>query len=167
MRTSRAFTLVEMLVVLVIAALILSLAAVVTQPDDNDVLRAEADRLSRMFEVAGAEARLTGQTLAWTAAGSRYQFWRLRSDAGWLPIAAGETLGAHALPPGMAISGVTVDNIATAASQQRLEFPPYGGVRPFVVSMALGAHRRAVVGSPVGAVSVVATEEANSAATAR
>lgn len=133
------FTLIEVLVVLLVMGLAAGLIGVIAQPDERARLKSEAERLAGLLDLAATESRLTGQAFAWTAEDASYRFWRRRDDAGWSD--AGEALRARSLPAGMAIAAL------------RIEFDPYVAA-PFEVQMSLGAARYAVVGSPVGEVSV-------------
>ena len=136
----RGFTLIEVLVVLLVMGLAAGLIGVLAQPDERTRLKSEAERLAGLLDLAATESRLTGQSFAWTADGASYRFSRQRGDAGWSDD-AGEALRARSLPAGMALSAL------------RIEFDPYVSV-PFEVQMSLGEARYAVVGSPVGEVSI-------------
>ena len=139
MKRARGFTLIELLVVLLVMGLAAGLIGVIAQPDERTRLKSEAERLAGLLDLAATESRLTGQSFAWTADGAGYRFWRRGDDAGWAD--AGEALRARSLPAGMALSG------------PRIEFDPYVAV-PYEVQLSLGESRSAVVGSPVGEVSI-------------
>jgi general secretion pathway protein H len=145
----RGFTLVEMLVVLMIMGLFMGLVSAITRPDDRAVLRLEAERLSQLLDFAAAEAQLTGKSIAWTADGSGYRFWRAADDTSWSEIRDSELLRARTLPPGMAISRFRVENMRPQGAM-RLEFAPEGSSLAFTIGLSLGAERYLVTGSPVG-----------------
>ena len=153
----RGFTLVEMLVVLMIMGLFLGLVSTITRPDDRAVLRLEAERLSQLLDFAGAEAQLTGKSIAWTADASGYRFWRLGEDSAWSEIRDSELLRARTLPQGVAVSGFRVENMRPQGAM-RLEFAPQGSSLAFTVAMSLATERYAVTGSPVGDVRIVPGE---------
>jgi general secretion pathway protein H len=153
-RDDRGFTLVEMLVVLMIMGLFLGLVTTITRPDDRALLRLEAERLAQLLDFAAAEAQLTGKSIAWTADGSGYRFWRLEEDSAWSEIRDSELLRARTLPQGMAVSGLRVENMRPQGAM-RLEFAPQGSSLAFIIGMSLGAERYAVAGSPVGDVRAV------------
>ena len=153
-RNERGFTLVEMLVVLMIMGLFLGLVSTITRPDDRAVLRLEAERLSQLLDFAGAEALLTGKSIAWTADASGYRFWRMSEDSAWSEIRDSELLRPRALPQGMAVSGLRVENMRPQGAM-RLEFAPQGSSLAFAIGMSLGTERYAVAGSPVGDVRAV------------
>ncbi len=148
-RPERGFTLIEMLVVLMIMGLFIGMVSAITRPDDRAILRIEAERLSQLLDFASVEAQLTGKSIAWTADGPGYRFWRSGDDAGWSEIRDSELLRARTLPPGVAVSGLRVENMR-AQGAMRLEFAPHGATLAFVIGMSLGAERYAVAGSPVG-----------------
>ena len=156
-RNERGFTLIEMLVVLMIMGLFLGLVSAITLPDDRAVLRLEAERLSQLLDFAAAEAQLTGKSIAWTADGSGYRFWRLDEDSAWSEIRDSELLRARTLPQGMAVSGFRVENMRPQGAM-RLEFAPQGSSLAFTIGMSLGSERYAVAGSPVGDVRVLPGE---------
>lgn len=156
-RGERGFTLIEMLVVLMIMGLFVGLVSAIVLPDDRAVLRVEAERLSQLLDLAAAEARLTGTSVAWTADESGYRFWRSGEDAEWAEIRDSELLRARALPQGMAVSGLRVEN-ARPQNAMRLEFSPQGASLAFTLSLSLGAERYAIAGSPVGEVRAVPGE---------
>ena len=160
--SARGFTLIEVLVVLMIMGLFVGLVSAIVRPDDRGLLRVEAERLAQLLDLAGAESRLAGKSIAWTAEGSGYRFWRMTGDsevsADWSEIRDSDLLRARALPPGMTISGLEVENMR-ADGPMRLEFAPYGEVLSFTIEMSLGAARYAVAASPVGELRVVPGEE--------
>jgi general secretion pathway protein H len=145
----RGFTLIEMLVVLMIMGLFVGLVSAITRPDDRAVLRLEAERLSQLLDFAAAEAQLTGKSIAWTADGSDYRFWRAAEDSNWSEIRDSELLRMRTLPLGMAISGFRVENMRPQGAM-RLEFAPEGSSLAFTIGLSLGAERYLVTGSPVG-----------------
>jgi len=165
--SARGFTLIEVLVVLMIMGLFVGLVSAIVRPDDRGLLRVEAERLAQLLDLAGAESRLAGKSIAWTAEGPGYRFWRMTGDseasADWSEIRDSDLLRARALPPGITISGLEVENMR-ADGPMRLEFAPYGEVLSFTIEMSLGEARYAVAASPVGELRVVPGEEKSSGA---
>ena len=153
----RGFTLIEMLVVLLIMGLFVGLVSAITRPDDRAVLRIEAERLSQLLDFAAAEAQLTGKSIAWTADGAGYRFWRAGEDSTWSEIRDSDLLRARALPLGVAISGFRVEGMRPQGAM-RLEFAPEGSSLAFTIGLSLGAERIVVAGSPVGDVRVLPGE---------
>jgi general secretion pathway protein H len=163
----RGFTLIEVLVVLLIMGLFVGLVSAIVRPDDRGLLRVETERLAQLLDLAAEESRLTGNSIAWTADGPGYRFWRMTGDARgfengfaqWSEIRDSDLLRARTLPQGMRISGLQVEN-SPAHGAMRLEFNPYGGTMlAYTIEMSLGAARYAVAASPIGEVRVVPGEE--------
>jgi general secretion pathway protein H len=146
-----------MLVVLLIVGLLAGLVSVVARPDERALLRVEAERLARLIGLAVAESGLTGKTMAWTADGSGYRFWRLREDTGWSEVRDADALRGRSLPEGITISGLRIESGGLQGAM-RLEFSPYGPPPPFVIELSLGAERYRVAASPMGEVRAVAGE---------
>ena len=164
---TRGFTLIEVLVVLMIMGLFVGLVSAIVRPDDRGLLRVEAERLAQLLDLAAAESRLAGKSIAWTADGPGYRFWRMTGDAeasaDWSEIRDSDLLRARTLPQGMMISGLQVENMR-AQGAMRLEFAPYSQGLSFNIEMSLGATRYAVAASPIGEVRVVPGEEISSGA---
>lgn len=150
----RGFTLIEVLIVMLIMGLFVGLVSAIVRPDDRGLLRVEAERLAQLLELAAAESRLTGKSIAWSVDGPDYRFGRYQEDTGWSEILDSELLRRRPLPQGMTISGLQVENMPVHGVM-RLEFPPYGLTHAFTIDMSLGAERYAITASPVGAIRVI------------
>ena len=167
----RGFTLVEVLVVLLIMGLLAGLVGTLARPDDRALLRLEAERLAQLLDLAAAEARFAGKSIAWTADGRGYRFWQMAGDARgfengsaqWSEIRDNDLLRSRTLPQDMMISGLQVENVP-AHGAMRLEFNPYGLTFSFTIEMSLGAARYAVAASPIGEVRVLPGEGKSSGA---
>jgi len=77
------FTLLEVLIVLVIIGVMSALVAVVAFPNNDALSERDARRLANLLELAFAEARATGQSIAWGPEESGYSFWYQSSDLEW------------------------------------------------------------------------------------
>lgn len=84
-RRAAGFTLLEMLIVLVIAGLLVSLASLSLSRNPRTDLREEAQRIALLFETASDEAQVRARPLAWqpTAEGFRFD---MRTSDGWKPL---------------------------------------------------------------------------------
>ena len=150
----RGFTLIELVVVLLIMGLFAGLVSTITRPDDRVLLRVEAERLAQLLDLAAMQSRLTGKSIAWSADGLGYRFWRFSEDTYWSEILDDDSLRARTLPQGMVIARMRVENMRSP-EHMRLEFNPYGATSSFSVEMARGAARCTVAGSPIGEVRVL------------
>lgn len=160
MRRTAGFTLIEMLVVMLIMGLMLGMVVTIVRPDDRARVCLEAERLAQLLELAAMEARFTGQPVAWTPDEQGYRFWRMTADTRWAELRDSDALRPRALPQGMRVSALQVENVPVTGDM-RLEFMPQGRVFAFTIDMALGAARCAVAASPLGEVRVSSQDEAS------
>src|SRR6201995_2470759 len=79
------FTLLEMMVVLLIAGLLVSLTAVTMTRNPRTDLNEEAQRLALLFESAGDEAQVRARPIAWQPLDGGFRF-DMRTDDGWRPL---------------------------------------------------------------------------------
>ena len=157
-RRPRAFTLLEVLVVLTIMGLVIGLVSTIVRPDDRTLACVEAERLAQLLDLAAMEARFTGQPIAWTPYGRGYRFWRMADDARWVELRDSDALRPRTLPQGIRVAAMQVENVPVTGDM-RLEFTPHGRVFAFTIEMTLGLARCAVAASPLGEVRVVSHDE--------
>lgn len=156
-KAGRGFTLIELLVVLVIMGLMVGLLSAVIRPDDRALLRVEADRLAQLLDLAASEGRLSGNSIAWTADGPGYRFWRRNGDGEWSELRDNDLLRARVLPSAMRVSSLEIENMPVRKGM-RLQFGPDDPTQSFSIQLVLGTARYAVVASPIGELSVVPGE---------
>lgn len=70
----RGFTLLELLVVIVLAGILLSIVTVSVTPDERQQLTREARRVGQLFALAADEARIRQVPIVWEADLSGYRF---------------------------------------------------------------------------------------------
>ena len=68
------FTLLEMLVVIVLAGILLSIVSINVTPDPRQQLQREAQRVGQLLGIAADEARIRQQPIAWEADLNGYRF---------------------------------------------------------------------------------------------
>lgn len=105
------FTLIELLVVLVVMGVALGLVMVQLMPDNRAQLREEASRLALLLENAGMEAHASGRSMAWSGEKSSYRFWRKNNYGEWVSINDEALFRPRALPEGMHIGEVSVEEL--------------------------------------------------------
>ncbi|MBA4143693.1 MAG: GspH/FimT family pseudopilin [Nitrosospira sp.] len=147
-KNDRGFTLIEMLIALVIIGLFAALISSKVQPDERDRLRAEADRLAQLLELAATEARMSGMPIAWKTDGVSYEFRQNRRGGGWSEMRGNDLFRGRVLPGGIKITGMMIE--AMPADAMHLEFSPHASWSAYAIKMALGRERYTVAGSPVG-----------------
>ena len=81
----RGFTLLELLVVMVIAGIVISLVAVNAAPNERGRVLDDGQRIARLFELAQEEAQLRARPIAWEADTVGWRFLQA-TPAGWAPL---------------------------------------------------------------------------------
>ncbi|MBU9323305.1 GspH/FimT family pseudopilin [Burkholderia gladioli] len=84
-RRMRGFTLLEMLVVLVIAGILVSAATLTMHRNPRTDLREEAQRVALLLESAGDEAQVRARPIAWQPTDNGFRF-DVRGEDGWRPL---------------------------------------------------------------------------------
>lgn len=127
MRCARraGFTLIELLVAMSIIAVLSTMLVFVATPGDATLARKEARRLVALLELALAETRASGQSIAWSPAPDGYAFWRMADDGDWVAFAESGPFRRRTLPGETRLLDVTVDGQPIAPGQ-RIVFSPYG-----------------------------------------
>jgi general secretion pathway protein H len=110
-RAQRGFTLLEMLIVLVIAGILVSVASLTVSRNPRTDLNEEAQRLALLFESAGDEAQVRSRPISWQPVDGGYRF-DVRTADGW------RALHDDLLAPRHWQSGVTGVSIRYAGSDQ-------------------------------------------------
>jgi general secretion pathway protein H len=119
---SRGFTLLELLVVIVLAGILLSIVTVSVTPDDRQRLAREAQRVGQLFALAADEARIRQQPIYWEADLSGYRF--VTIVAGERRLFSGDEL---------------LRERAWSEPLQKLALTPAGADRPSQVLLGPGA----------------------------
>jgi general secretion pathway protein H len=137
---ARGFTLIEVLVVVMIIAIIVSLVAVNLLPDARQSLREEGTRLALLLGHAHDEAIATGAPLAWQRTDTGYRFLERGPDRTWQPVELDASLRARALPVGVSVAAIETPAAANGGNPAIL-LSPTGVGEPFRITLALGEHR--------------------------
>jgi len=151
----RGFTLLEMLVALVVASIMLTVATLQLMPNTETVLREEAQRLAFLMENGAMSSQTGGQPLAWSGTGNSYRFWMRTKEGEWVRIEHDNLLHPRTLPEGVRIGDVSF-------SGRRIEpgslvvLSPELSAKDFRVSLLSGNLVFDVVGNGLGKVEVVA-----------
>jgi general secretion pathway protein H len=146
--TSRGFTLVELLVVMVIIGLTLGMATLNAIPSPRQDLEKEAHRLALLLQLARDEAIVRNRLVAFEANGDRYRF-MVRGDAGWEPVTRDDLLRERGFknPP----LQLVLEPAGTGNPEMlRITFGREPVDRPFVLTMATGGNTVAIRADGVG-----------------
>jgi general secretion pathway protein H len=76
--STRGFTLLELLVVIVLAGILLSVVTITVTPDDRQLLARDAERVGQLFALAADESRIRQQPMYWEADLNGYRFVTLK-----------------------------------------------------------------------------------------
>jgi len=140
--------------VLVIIAIIVTMAAVHFGPSDADRVQTEADRLSLLLESARDEAIAEGVTLGWAPDGaSAYRFWRQDAGGTWMALDDNDALRPRSLPDSMRLSNIKV-NLAPLGVEGKLVFSPSGVNSPFSLSLGTADISRQLSADPLGRITI-------------
>lgn len=164
-RTCRAdagFTLVELLVVLVIAGLAVG-AVMLTLPDGSSPVATEAERLAARLTLAGEESISRGQTIGVILTGDGYGFARFyRGD--WQRFEGDRLLGDRRFEDGVLVtltregSDIPLKPALPAKPGERvapvLLFEPFGAATPFRVTLSGDGAVATVTGDDAGQIEV-------------
>jgi len=104
---ARGFTLLEMLVVLVVASIMLSVVTLNLMPSAQTVLREESQRLALLMENGAMSSQAGGQPLAWSGTGNSYRFWMRNKEGEWVRIERDNLLHPRNLPEAVHIGDVS------------------------------------------------------------
>ena len=146
---SQAFTLIEVLVVVAIAGILISVAAVNLFPDQTQMARREAGNVALAIEHARDAAWFGGRPTAITFTDGRVREWRYAANQ-WQPDASRDA----SLGPDLRVTAMYVDGTPIQL-EDRLVFMPDGFGIPFRVALAVRGFNWGVEGDVAGAVTLV------------
>lgn len=145
-RRQTGFTLLEMLVVLVIAGLLVSLASLAVTRNPRTDLNEEAQRLALLFESAGDEAQVRARPIAWQPFDGGFRF-DMRTDDGWRPL-RDDLLGARRWEGG--VTSVSIDYPGSDVHPSRLVFGTESIDAPVQITLFSAVGQARIVGTGNG-----------------
>lgn len=151
----RGFTLLEMLVALVVASIMLSVATLQLMPTAQSVLREESQRLAFLMENGAMSSQAGGQPLAWSGTGNSYRFWNRTKEGEWVRIERDNLLHPRTLPEAVRIGEVRF-NGRRIEPGSLVVLSPELSAKDFRVSLHSSELISDVVGNGLGKVEVVA-----------
>jgi general secretion pathway protein H len=135
-RRAAGFTLLEMMVVLVIAGLLVSLTALTITRNPHTDLNEEAQRLALLFESAGDEAQVRARPIAWQPL-----------EGGWRPL-RDDLLGPRRWEGG--VTGVTISYPGSDSHPGRIVFGTEAIDVPVQITLFSTAGSATIVGTGNG-----------------
>ncbi|HEY3598574.1 MAG TPA: type II secretion system minor pseudopilin GspH [Paraburkholderia sp.] len=145
-RRAGGFTLLEMLVVLVIAGLLVAVVALAPSHNRRTDLAEEAQRLATLLESAADEAQIRSASIGWQPVDGGYRFYQRTENGKWQPL-ADDVLGPHRWSTD--VTGVSIRY--TGGDQiQRVVLGDESIDTPVTITLSSGAVRLQVVGTGIG-----------------
>ncbi|MEC4722602.1 GspH/FimT family protein [Noviherbaspirillum sp. CPCC 100848] len=148
LRAARGFTLLELLVVLIIAALLMGVVAFNAMPGERQALQNEAQRIALLLQLARDEAIVRNRPIAFEADNSRYRF-LIREENQWQLLGEDDLLREREFsraPVALSIvPAVSADN-----GPLRIVFGREPVDRPFLLTLAMGNSSVAIRADGVG-----------------
>lgn len=147
-KSARGFTLLELLVVLVIAGILLGLVSINAVPSERQALQNEAQRIALLLQLARDEAIVRNRPIAFEAEPSRYRF-LVREEKSWEPIGKDDLLREREFqrqPVALAIDLPA----AQQSTPMRIVFGREPVDKPFVLTLSSGASSVAIRADGIG-----------------
>ncbi|WP_454872838.1 GspH/FimT family pseudopilin [Paraburkholderia xenovorans] len=145
-KRAAGFTLLEMLVVLVIAGLLVSLTALTITRNPRTDLNEEAQRLALLFESAGDEAQVRARPIAWQPVEGGFRF-DLRTEDGWRPL-RDDLLGPRRWEGG--VTGVSINYPGSDTQPSRIVFGTEAIDVPVQITLFSATGSATIVGTGNG-----------------
>jgi general secretion pathway protein H len=137
-----------MLVVLLIAGLLISLASLSLTRNPRTDLNEEAQRLALLFESAGDEAQVRARPIAWEPVAGGFRF-DIRTEDGWRPL-RDDLLGQRRWEGGVTGVAITYPGSDDDAHANQLVFGTEAVDEPVQVTLFSAAGRATIVGTGTG-----------------
>ena len=145
---ARGFTLLELLVVLVIAGVLLGMVGLNAMQGERQVLQGEAQRVALLLQLARDEAIVRNRPIAFEAEPERYRF-LIRDGNKWQTLAQDDLLREREFS--RAPIGLSIDPPTSAeANPLRVVFGREPVDKPFVLTFTLGDASVAIRADGVG-----------------
>lgn len=141
------FTLLELLVVIVIAGIMLGMVSFNMMPGDRQVLQSEAQRVALLLQLARDEAIVRNRQVAFDADSERYRF-LIRDDNGWKQITDDDLLREREFKHALALS--INPPLSEGTQGFRIVFGREPVDKPFVLTLSAGDASIAIRADGVG-----------------
>lgn len=128
----RAFTLLEVAVVMLLLVIVLGIVGLKLSNNDRDEVRQESERLALLLESAREDAILTGAPRALVLSAGGYHFLAPNKHSDLAPITGGGIFRERAFPAGVTLAHLDIDSGDTVLVY------PSGEITPFRLTLSKG-----------------------------
>jgi general secretion pathway protein H len=145
LRTARGFTLLELLVVMVIAGIMLGFVSFNAMPSEQQALQGEAQRIALLMQLARDEAIVRNRPIAFEADAERYRF-LLREENTWEVLTQDDMLREREFkrsPIVLAIDPPSPPPLRVVFGREPVD-------KPFILTMSLGGAQVAIRADGIG-----------------
>jgi general secretion pathway protein H len=147
-RPSCGFTLLELLVVIVIAGLALGFVSFNAIPSERQALQGDAQRIALLMQLARDEAIVRNRPVAFEADSERYRF-LIRDDNQWKSIVQDEMLREREFKRSPTALSIT-PALAADSNPLRIVFGREPVDKPFVLTLSAGDESVAIRADGIG-----------------
>ncbi len=142
----RGFTLLELLVVMVIAGLLLGLVSLKGMPDDQQLLLQDAQRIALLLQLARDEAIVRNRPVAFEADAQHYRF-LIREELEWQVLTRDEMLREREFKRGPVSFSM---NASMVPLPLRIQFGHEPVDQPFVLTLSIGTTHVSIKADGIG-----------------
>jgi general secretion pathway protein H len=146
--TSRGFTLLELLVVLVIVGITLGFVTFNAMPDDHQTLRNDAQRIALLLQLARDEAIVRNRPIAFEVEPEHYQF-LIRNENAWEILENDALLRARKFKQSPVTFSSTPPSLALE-KPIRIIFGREPVDKPFLLTLSAGQARISIHADGIG-----------------
>lgn len=150
-RPSAGFTLLELLIVLVIAGIMLGAIALNAMPGDRQVVQNEAQRIALLLQLARDEAIVRNRPVAFVAQADQYHF-LIRQNDSWQAMADDAILRSRQFrrsPIRFSLAPMPAER-GLSDSEVRIVFGREPVDKAFVLTLAYGGQSAAITADGIG-----------------
>lgn len=144
----QGFTLLELLVVLVIAGMTLGVVSYRIMPDDRQALQEDTRRIALLLQLARDEAIVRNRPVAFEADQDHYRF-LMRDNNRWQPITQDDTLRERSFKGKPVLFSMT-PAIVNQPVPIRIIFGREPVDKPFVLTLSLGSVHASIRADGIG-----------------
>jgi general secretion pathway protein H len=145
----KGFTLLELLVVLVIAGIMLGMVSFNAMPSERQVLQNDAQRIALLLQLARDEAILRNRPIAFEADSDRYRF-LLREDNVWQVLEQDDLLREREFKRSPVLMSVSPATAGGDSTSFRIIFGREPVDKPFTLTLSMGDSSVAIRADGIG-----------------